>query len=203
MRTGTSVRTHAYTHTHTHTGTCTHKHSDCTKPNLHSLKQAANRDLDKDSNMEPKTWQVYSFGKRNVFRLHLSESREAFCQREWEGHSMLMDWRQKRHANQQWRVWCEESGGWEYQKSREYWRVCKVIDGHIAKTEQCSWYIYSRECLSCTEFFAGLGASGEIETEVWCSQFYIFLCTRQAAQFCMRQRLWTAEAGRPKRRELQ
>ena len=89
---------------------------------------------------------------------------------------MLMYWRQKWHTNQQWRVWCEESGGWEYQKkSREYWRVCKVIDGHIAKTEQSSWYIYSRECLSCTEFFVGLGASGEIKTEVWCSQFYIFL----------------------------
>ena len=25
---------------------------------------------------------------------------------------------------------------------------------------------YSRKCLSCTKFFAGLGASGEIETEV-------------------------------------
>ena len=30
----------------------------------------------------------------------------------------------------------------------------------------CQWYIYSRESLSCTEFFVGLGASGEIETEV-------------------------------------
>ena len=26
---------------------------------------------------------------------------------------------------------------------------------------------------------------------------------RRAAQFCMRQRLWTEEAGRPERRELQ
>jgi len=26
-------------------------------------------------------WQVYCFGKRNVFRLDLKESREGFCQR--------------------------------------------------------------------------------------------------------------------------
>ena len=37
-------------------------------------------ELGADSSMEQKTWQVYSFGKRNVFRLHLNESREGFCQ---------------------------------------------------------------------------------------------------------------------------
>ena len=31
--------------------------------------------MDEDSSTEQKTWQVYSFGKRNVFRLHLYESR--------------------------------------------------------------------------------------------------------------------------------
>ena len=41
--------------------------------------------------------------------------------------------------------------------------------------EQCAWYIYNGECLLCTEFFVGLGASDEIETEEWCGQFYIFL----------------------------
>ena len=30
--------------------------------------------MDEDSSTKQKTWQVYSFGKRNVFRLHLSES---------------------------------------------------------------------------------------------------------------------------------
>ena len=34
--------------------------------------------MDKDSSMEQKTWQVNSFGKRNVFKLHLKESREGF-----------------------------------------------------------------------------------------------------------------------------
>ena len=34
-----------YTYMHTHTGTCTHVHSNYTKPNLHSLKWAAIRDL--------------------------------------------------------------------------------------------------------------------------------------------------------------
>ena len=50
---------------------------------------------------------------------------------EGEGHSMLMDREQKRRGNQQWRVWCEEYGGWEYQKrSGVYGRVCKVEDSH-------------------------------------------------------------------------
>ena len=71
----------------------------------------------------------------------------------------------------------------------EYRRVCKAEDSHRDKTEQCLWCIYSKECLSCTEFFVGLGAS--------------FLSMRRAAQFCMRRRLWTEEAGRPERRELQ
>ena len=31
--------------------------------------------------MEQKTWQVYNFGTRNVFRLDLSESREGLCRR--------------------------------------------------------------------------------------------------------------------------
>ena len=61
-------------HMHTHRGTCTHEHSDNTKLNLHSLKWAAETWGGWDSSMEQKTWQVYSFGKRNVFRLHLSES---------------------------------------------------------------------------------------------------------------------------------
>ena len=63
---------------------------------------------------------------------------------EGEGHSMLMDQKQKRHGNQQRRVWCAESGGGEYQKrSGEYGRVCKVEDCHRDKTEQCPCYISS------------------------------------------------------------
>ena len=57
---------------------------------------------------------------------------------EGEGHSMLMDRKQKRRGNQQCRVWCEESEGQKYQKrSREHGRVCKVEDSHRDKTEQC------------------------------------------------------------------
>ena len=37
--------------------------------------------MDEDSSLEQKTWQIYSFGKRNIFRLHLNEFREGFCQR--------------------------------------------------------------------------------------------------------------------------
>ena len=34
--------------------------------------------MDEDSSTEQKTRQVYSFGKRSVFMLHLNESREGF-----------------------------------------------------------------------------------------------------------------------------
>ena len=37
--------------------------------------------MDKDISTEQKTWLVYNFGKRNVFRLDLNESREGFCRR--------------------------------------------------------------------------------------------------------------------------
>ena len=37
--------------------------------------------MDKDNSTEQKTWQVYNFVKRNVFRLDLNESREGFCRR--------------------------------------------------------------------------------------------------------------------------
>ena len=37
--------------------------------------------MDKDISTEQKTWQVYNFGKRNVFRLDLNESREGFWRR--------------------------------------------------------------------------------------------------------------------------
>ena len=37
--------------------------------------------MDKDSSTAQKTGLVYSFGKRNVSRLHLSESREGSCRR--------------------------------------------------------------------------------------------------------------------------
>ena len=55
-------------------------------------------------------WQVYDFGKMNVFRLHLNESRVSVGE-EGGGHCMLMDPKQKRCGNQQWRLWCKESGG--------------------------------------------------------------------------------------------
>ena len=37
--------------------------------------------MDEDSSMEQKTLQAYGFGKRNVSRLHLNESKEGFCRR--------------------------------------------------------------------------------------------------------------------------
>ena len=37
--------------------------------------------MDEGISTEQKTWQVYDFGKRNVFRLDLNESRNGFCRR--------------------------------------------------------------------------------------------------------------------------
>ena len=46
--------------------------------------------MDEDCNMEQKTWQVNSFGTRNVFRLHLNVSREGF-RRRGRGRSFHVD----------------------------------------------------------------------------------------------------------------
>ena len=79
----THACTHAHTHTHTHKGNSTQKHSDNT--NIHSpppkMGMKWRLEMDKDSSMKQKTWQVYNFGKRNVFRLDLNESRKGFCRR--------------------------------------------------------------------------------------------------------------------------
>ena len=55
---------------------------------------------------------------------------------------------------------------------RGIWRirvteVGRSEDSHRDKTEQCTWYTYSRQCLtlSSIQFFVGLGAGGEIEAE--------------------------------------
>ena len=37
--------------------------------------------MDKDISTKEKKWQVYNFGKRNVFRLNLNESSDGFCRR--------------------------------------------------------------------------------------------------------------------------
>ena len=48
--------------------------------------------MDEDVSTEQKTWQVYNFGKINVFRLNLNEARECFfVGEEGEGHSMFKD----------------------------------------------------------------------------------------------------------------
>ena len=46
--------------------------------------------MDEDSSMEQKTWQVNSFGNRNVFKLHSKESREGFFLR-GQGRSFHVD----------------------------------------------------------------------------------------------------------------
>ena len=97
-----------------------------------------------------------------------------FVGEEGEGHSMLMDWKQKRCRTNSGESGVRNLEAESIRSGVEYGRACKVENSHRDKTEQCQWYIYSRECLSCTKFFVGLEASGEIETEVLCGQFYVF-----------------------------
>ena len=119
------ARTHAHTHTHTHKGNSTEKHSDTDNTNIRSppkkMGMKWRREMDKDSSMEQKTWQVYSLGKRNVFRLDLNESRKGFCQR-GRGRSFHVDGPRTEKGQEQWRVWCEES----QKQSGEYRWVCNT-----------------------------------------------------------------------------
>ena len=116
--------------------------------------------------------------KNNNLRLDLKESRE-----EEEGHSTCGEAKDKSCRNQQWRVWCEESGGWEYpEQSREYVSVCKVEDSHRHKTEQCLWYIYNWECLSCATFSVGLEVWVETTIEKWYTRQWCWL-----AVFCVQE----------------
>ena len=73
----TILRARACAHTRTHTLTHTHKHSEYAKLNIRSWKRAANarKTWNGWRRTEQKTCQVYNFGKRNVFRLDLNESR--------------------------------------------------------------------------------------------------------------------------------
>ena len=87
---------------------------------------------------------VYCFGKRNIFRLDLKESREIFSfGDEGEGHSIERGRRRKRLRNR--KVDSLVRGLWRLRESEEYGRVCKVEDSHRDNTVQCTRYIYIAE----------------------------------------------------------
>ena len=73
------LSTQTHTHTHLYRSILTMKNLIYTQFKMGS-KQSL--EMDEDSSTEQKTWQVYSFGKRNVLRFVLNESREGFC---WRG----------------------------------------------------------------------------------------------------------------------
>ena len=75
-----SEHIHVHAHTHRHLHTCALK---LYKAQPTQFKMGSNQrpETDEDSSTEQKTWQVYSFGKNNNFRLYLNESRDSFCQR--------------------------------------------------------------------------------------------------------------------------
>ena len=66
-------------------------------------------EMNRDNSTEWKTWQVYSFGKRNVLRFDFWVQRGFLWERKGKVISMQLDLRQRRCRNQQWRVLYKES----------------------------------------------------------------------------------------------
>ena len=151
-RVHTHTHTHTYTHTHIHTQTHTHKqthrctatptgthtskHSDYKKLNLHSLETwdgwrhfpTQNRKHGMSTVLGKETFLGYIW--MSPVRVSVKEEGEAH-------HSMYMDRKQKRHRNQQQRVWWKESGGREYQKQNgKYGKVCKVEDSYTYSSDK-------------------------------------------------------------------
>ena len=97
----------ACAHPCTHTGTHTQEYTTYNLQSEHKLKEYE---------QGPKQWKrnrrkhgKSSFGKKKYYKSGL----------EWLGFlserkGMWRGWRWKRHKNQQLKVWCGESGGWEY-----------------------------------------------------------------------------------------
>ena len=80
----THARTHARARAHTHTHTHTRAYRQYWQSIIYTqLKTGGKQRQEKegDSSTERKTWQVYSFGKRNILRFDLNESREGFYRR--------------------------------------------------------------------------------------------------------------------------
>ena len=81
--------------------------------------------VDGDSRTEQKTWQVYSFGrkkKKKVYGLHLSESRDGFCQR-GRGRSFHIDYGPKTRKAREPTVKSVVRGIWRLRVSEAQRRV--------------------------------------------------------------------------------
>ena len=154
--------------------------------------------MDEDSSTEQKTWQVYSLGKRNVFRLHLNESRERFCRR-GSGRSF-----------------CVGSGtnsgecGARNLEAESIRSGAKSTGGRVKlKTVTEIRRSSARDTFIAESVYLVLNSLFDWETVEKLKQgcdmvsFTLFFSVSRAAQYCMRRRLWTEESGRPERRELQ
>ena len=78
------TRTHARAHTHTHTQAPAHTSTLTIQSLIYTQFKTGSKhklETDEDSSTKRKTQPVCSFGKRNVFRLHLNEPRVDFCRR--------------------------------------------------------------------------------------------------------------------------
>ena len=70
---------------------------------------------------------VYSFGKTNVFRLHLNESREGFCRRGRRRSSFHVDGPKKTEKAQEPTVESLVKGIWRPRVSEAEWRVWEGV----------------------------------------------------------------------------
>ena len=95
----------------------------------------------------------------------MNESREGFCRR-GRGRPFHVEGPKTEKVREP-TVKGQVQGIWRLRVSEAEWRVQEGKVKTVTETRQssaCDTFI--AECLSCSELFAGLGASGEIETEV-------------------------------------
>ena len=105
-------------------------------------------------------------GKEVFFRLRFNEPREGFSRR-GRGRSLHVDGRKTEKAREP----IVESGARNLEAESIKGRAestggCVKLKTVSEIRRRCDPDTFTVECLSCTEFFVGLGSSGEIETEV-------------------------------------
>ena len=169
----------------------------------------------KDIITEQKTWQVYNFGKRNVFRLDWNESREGFCLR-GRGRSFHVDGPKTEKGagtnsgesgarnleTESIRSGAESTGRCVQLKTVTEIRRSSARDTVIA--ERVYLVLNSLLDWKPVEISKQRCDMGSFTCTCVCLFFFFFFplsffSMRRAEQFCMRRWLWTEEAGGPEK----
>ena len=153
--------------------------------------------MDEDISAKQKKWQVYSFGKRNVFRLYLNE---------YKGEVIPCKWTENRKGTE---TNSRDSGARNLEAEIIRSRAESTAGCVKLKTVTEIRRSSARDTFIAESVYFVLNSLLDWEPVEKLKQrcdmvsFTFFFCMRRTAQFCMRRRLWTEEAGRPERRELQ